>query len=179
MTSTEYVYTLALEQGKWYFGTSKDLAFRIAQHWRGEGSKWTQKYRACRVVAVQECPLGQGRALETATVAALICEKGWRDVRGGGWTAVDPTGPPQFVKKLEEYSRTKKDQGVASSSRETHLSMTDSAPPAIEFVEDNPPSESRCLARMHGARKVEDKQTMDVDMGTFASFPTDVVLDIN
>ena len=44
------IYVLSLEQGKYYVGETTDLDHRLAQHFAGQGSYWTQKHSAVRLI---------------------------------------------------------------------------------------------------------------------------------
>ena len=69
-TDREYVYTLQLSQGRFYVGMTAQLSFRIAQHWSGQGAKFSQRFKPICVLSVIEAAPGCGRALEQATYAA-------------------------------------------------------------------------------------------------------------
>ena len=84
------VYTLELEGGKWYVGSTRDLPTRIAQHYLGRGSLWTREHPPVRIADVVE----GGRAVEDAVTVALMARKGWRNVRGGSWCSLELLGMP-------------------------------------------------------------------------------------
>ena len=77
------VYVLELEQGKWYVGYTEQVCCRIAQHFMGRGSYWTQLHKPVRVVSLTKGP----QELEDPSTIALMAEKGWRNVRGGSWSS--------------------------------------------------------------------------------------------
>ncbi len=70
---TGVVYTLELEEGYWYVGWSRDPTTRIASHFLGCGSKWTQLHPP---IAVASVVLGD-ELLENLTTIALMCRHGW------------------------------------------------------------------------------------------------------
>ena len=80
-----YVYTLELEDGKFYVGFTEDLCTRIAQHFLGRGALWTREHKPIRVLSVAPGP----KELEDPTTIALMAQKGWRNVRGGAWTSIE------------------------------------------------------------------------------------------
>ena len=80
---TGWVYTLKLERGSFYVGFTRNLEYRIAQHFLVRGSDWTRMFKPLEVVAV-----AQGdEELEQAQTLAMMCRFGWRKVRGGRYTS--------------------------------------------------------------------------------------------
>jgi hypothetical protein len=99
MEKRGHVYVLELEGGNWYIGWSADLHTRIASHFLGAGSKWTQLHRPVSVHSVKPgCTL-----LETCTTVSLMCQYGWERVRGGSYCNVDMAKPPACIAKAEHY----------------------------------------------------------------------------
>ena len=94
-----YVYTLELRDGKWYVGHSKDLDYRIACHFDGEGAKWTKQHKPIRVVDVQP----GDTMIEQLTTIAMMVQHGWQNVRGGPWCMVDMPAPPTPLVKLDNF----------------------------------------------------------------------------
>lgn len=47
-----YIYTLQLEQNKYYIGKTLNSDFRIEQHFQSDGSLWTKKYRPLNVIEI-------------------------------------------------------------------------------------------------------------------------------
>ena len=84
------VYTLELEGGKYYVGFTEDVPRRIAEHWLQRGSLWTRTHRPVRVLEV----VPGGTDLEAAKTIALMCDKGWRNVRGGPWCSLEMRSMP-------------------------------------------------------------------------------------
>ena len=103
-----YVYTLQLESGRYYVGWSQDIQTRIASHWLGVGAKWTQLYKPVEIVDVKE----GGTLLETLTTIALMCEKGYANVRGGSYCHVEMTKPPACITKALHYATYRKDAEI-------------------------------------------------------------------
>ena len=109
--SSSVVYVLeCASQGdgpSFYVGHTDSLARRIAQHFLGTGSQWTKKYKPQRVLSVQE----GGKALETAITVQLMCEKGYKNVRGGGWCKMEITEPSFFqeARNWERYASSRQD----------------------------------------------------------------------
>ena len=48
-TSTNYIYVLKLEQGKYYIGKTNNIKRRYMEHLQGSGASWTAKYKPMRL----------------------------------------------------------------------------------------------------------------------------------
>jgi len=93
--SEGFVYSLGLEDGRYYVGWSADPATRIAQHFLGRGAQWTRTHAPVKVLSV----VPGGLELEDATTIAMMIRHGWRKVRGGKWLSVQmPCAPPPILK---------------------------------------------------------------------------------
>ena len=80
------VYVLLCEDETYYIGHTLDLERRIAQHFLGRGSGWTMLHPPLRVLDIY--PQGS-RELENAVTISLMCQHGYRNVRGGSWVSVE------------------------------------------------------------------------------------------
>jgi predicted GIY-YIG superfamily endonuclease len=74
------VYVLELEGGNWYVGKTHNLNVRLAQHWSGDGAKWTRLFKPIRLVKVSMTETEQEITNE------YILLYGKDNVRGGNWT---------------------------------------------------------------------------------------------
>ena len=92
-----FVYTLELEDNKWYIGYSEEVDFRIACHFSGQGSEWTKQHKPVRIVDVQPGDL----QIEELTTLAMMAKHGWQNVRGGLWCARIMSDPPSCMAKLQ------------------------------------------------------------------------------
>ena len=169
MEEKEYVYVLQLTQGRFYVGYTQSLSYRIAQHFSGQGgAKFTTKYPPERVLSVIEAAPGNGRALESATYAALACQYGWERVRGAGHCQVEMTKPPQFLRKLEAFSaaqlapKPKKDMVDASSPGEADQSPIVPTHVGVQLMEDRSPLEGSGLCGVVCTGKVHDEDLRQV-----------------
>ncbi len=116
MEKPGFVYVLELEGGNWYVGWSADLHTRIASHFLGAGSKWTQLHRPISVHSVRP----GDTMLETCVTVALMCKHGWERVRGGSYCNVEMTKPPACIAKAQHYATFKcGDTGHTDTSAET------------------------------------------------------------
>ncbi len=48
-----YIYTLQLEQGKYYIGKTKNPHFRLESHFNSNGSEWTKLYKPIKVIELK------------------------------------------------------------------------------------------------------------------------------
>ena len=48
-----YIYTLLLENGKYYIGKTKNPSFRIEEHFNSTGSTWTKLYKPVEVIEIK------------------------------------------------------------------------------------------------------------------------------
>ena len=91
LTDTDYVYVLALEDDKYYVGTSKDLHSRLYQHFNGSGARWTKLHKP---IYVYEVTLG-GRNEERIKTLEIMRKHGWENTRGAVWSVCDMKNPPK------------------------------------------------------------------------------------
>ena len=47
-----FIYTLKLEQGKYYVGKTNNPEFRIENHFNSNGSEWTKKYKPLKILEI-------------------------------------------------------------------------------------------------------------------------------
>ena len=80
ITIHSLVYVLELEGSNWYVGKTHHLNVRLAQHWSGDGAKWTRLYKPVRLVRVSMTETEQEVTNE------YIGLYGKDNVRGGNWT---------------------------------------------------------------------------------------------
>jgi hypothetical protein len=76
----EHIYVLELAEGKYYVGKTKNSDVRIGQHFEGDGSVWTKKYKPIKVLDVKICFTVFD---EDNTTISYMKEKGICNVRGG------------------------------------------------------------------------------------------------
>ena len=86
-----------------------DVYRRICQHFTGNGSLWTKKYKPLHVVSCQE----GGKALESAVTASLVATKGFQNVRGAGYCQVEMQ-EPDWVLQAKDYQAWKSKPKVSS-----------------------------------------------------------------
>lgn len=93
-----YVYTLILENDKYYVGFTRDLELRIHQHCQAGGSEWCIENRPISVLSVQE----GNENLEIAQTALMMSLYGWENVRGASYCKVNMNRPPPFMESRNQ-----------------------------------------------------------------------------
>jgi predicted GIY-YIG superfamily endonuclease len=86
------IYVLLLEHGKIYVGyTERENGERFIEHFDGNGSKWTQKYKPIEVIEFRKGTLEDERIVTLEYMKAY----GWYNVRGSCYCQVEMTTPPK------------------------------------------------------------------------------------
>jgi predicted GIY-YIG superfamily endonuclease len=84
------VYVLRLEDDCYYIGSSYTLNQRLAQHWGGNGAKWTRLHKPIEVVEVIYPAV---KTTENETTKRYMEKFGADKVKGGSWCRVgSPAG---------------------------------------------------------------------------------------
>ena len=78
---------------------------RIASHFLGAGSLWTQLHKPLQVVKV----VPGDTMLESCITIQLMVQMGWQNVRGGSFVKVEMTKPPACLAKAMHYATFKQD----------------------------------------------------------------------
>lgn len=98
------LYVLALKQGKYFVGHTRDLKRTLRKHEYGRGTEWTRKYKAIGLVEAipVECPSGVMRKRRDIDPLVVDCfgRYGTANVRGGSFSAVDEE---EHLKALIRY----------------------------------------------------------------------------
>ena len=82
-----YVYTLRLQGGRRYVGSTSNINQRLNKHFSGRGSQWTQRYHPVAVESVQRCRTRESsRAAERIVYRNTSAYHGRSTVRGAGYT---------------------------------------------------------------------------------------------
>ena len=116
MEKQGFVYVLELEGDhapNWYVGWSADIQTRIASHFLGAGSKWSQLHRPVAVHSVRTgCTL-----LENCVTISMMCRYGWERVRGGSYCHVEMAKPPACIARAQHYASLKTDKTHTEETR--------------------------------------------------------------
>lgn len=92
-----FIYILQLEKEKFYIGfTERKDGERINEHFKGNGSEWTKKYKPLQLLELREC---KNIDEEDKTTLELMKKYGWWNVRGGRWVTIEMDGPPKELWK--------------------------------------------------------------------------------
>jgi hypothetical protein len=90
------IYTLQLEGGKYYVGRSYNVPKRLNQHYNGEGSVWTKKYKPIRLYEVF---LNKTKFDEDKYTLMYMSIFGVENVRGGSFCSVELGGADKYIIK--------------------------------------------------------------------------------
>lgn len=90
------IYTLQLEDGKYYVGRSYNVPKRLNQHYNGEGSVWTKKYKPIRLYEVF---LNKTKFDEDKYTLMYMSIFGIENVRGGSFCSVELGGADKYIIK--------------------------------------------------------------------------------
>lgn len=85
------IYVLALENGCYYVGQSCKFVERIAAHFQGKGSAWTQLHSPVAVLCAKTVRTRDWKVaeqFENRLTLFLMSKHGWQKVRGGFWSNV-------------------------------------------------------------------------------------------
>ena len=80
-----YIYTLQLEQGKYYIGKTNNPKFRLESHFCSNGSEWTKKYKPLKVLELK--PNCDDYDEDKITIQYMD-KYGINNVRGGSFVLV-------------------------------------------------------------------------------------------
>lgn len=83
-----YLYVLALNQGRYYVGTTTDINKRIQQHFEGNGSSFTRIYHPQKVVTTKVVDEDTACLQEDFEVKRLMIKYGIDNVRGGSYSTI-------------------------------------------------------------------------------------------
>ena len=101
----EYLYTLQLQDGKYYVGKSSDPDSRYLQHKKGSGAAWTKKYKPVKLL---DTKVLTGEHDETNLTKDLMKKYGIENVRGGSYTTLELDEATKTVLEREIRGNTDK-----------------------------------------------------------------------
>jgi cellular nucleic acid-binding protein len=81
------IYTLELENGKYYVGKTNDLSARLSEHFNGNGSEWTRMHKVLNVYSAKKVPSSESSAEETRQTSEMMLRFGANNVRGAEYTS--------------------------------------------------------------------------------------------
>ena len=88
------LYILELETGKYYIGKTYRDIVRINEHFDGQGSEWTKKYKPIKIVeTIADCDDYD----EDKYTIKYMAEKGIDNVRGGSFCTIHLSRPDKII----------------------------------------------------------------------------------
>lgn len=125
MLNVWIIYTLQLEDGCWYVGSTTTKAFKVRMnnHWLGtrKGAMWSRLHAPIKVHSIQtfdrSLTLSDITKLEDKRTLEVAAEYGYELVRGGGYCQMSPSWPVGAVTKKQN-----KKWDVAKARRELRAS---------------------------------------------------------
>jgi predicted GIY-YIG superfamily endonuclease len=96
-----YLYVLLLEDEKYYVGMTDDIGLRLWEHFKmgkKTGAAWTRKYSPLSVAHLSQHfgTMRDFKRLEKLATLRLARLKGFRNVRGGGFSLTTDDYPPAW-----------------------------------------------------------------------------------
>ena len=82
LDASGYVYTLQLQEGKYYVGYSANIIQRLLQHYQLKTTGWVSKYPPVDLIALSK----GDRIDETSQTLHMMQKYGIKNVRGGAYT---------------------------------------------------------------------------------------------
>ena len=79
------VYVLKLENENWYVGITYNLSTRMAQHWSGNGAKWTKLHKP---ISIEKVIYPASTEIENQTTLEYMERYGKEKVKGGNYCRV-------------------------------------------------------------------------------------------
>ena len=86
INSKTVIYKMDLENGKKYIGKTSDIDRRMEQHFSGNGSKVTKKFKPISGTVIDEVPGFFSNEIEHEYTEEYIEKYGYQNVRGGYYT---------------------------------------------------------------------------------------------
>lgn len=86
INSSTTIYKMNLENNKKYIGKTTNFEERIEQHFNGEGSKVTKKFKPVSAEVLDEVPGFFSSQIEHEYTEDYIDQYGYKNVRGGYYT---------------------------------------------------------------------------------------------
>ena len=100
-----YIYILQLEHGKYYVGKTSNPSFRLDSHFNSNGSAWTKKYNAIKLVElIPNCDDYD----EDKYTKVYMDKYGIDNVRGGSFVSIEL--PKSTIDHLKQMSNGTNDK---------------------------------------------------------------------
>jgi predicted GIY-YIG superfamily endonuclease len=95
----DYIYVLQLIDDRYYIGRSQNVLYRIEQHFNGDGSVYTKKFKPLKVVEIVEETTNEDERNKTIE---YIKKYTWEKVRGYVWCRIDYKNPVKIDNMILE-----------------------------------------------------------------------------
>lgn len=90
------IYTLELENNKYYVGLSSNLNQRLIAHIGKQGAAWTKLHHIKQLIDVKiSYSLEEALNSENEITLDLMKKHGWQNVRGGKFCRCQMSAPPR------------------------------------------------------------------------------------
>jgi hypothetical protein len=100
-----YIYTLLLEQEKYYIGKTSNPKFRLESHFNSDGSEWTKIYKPIKILElIPDCDEYD----EDKYTRKYMDKFGIDNVRGGSFCQISLS--PEVISMLEKMKKTVNDE---------------------------------------------------------------------
>jgi len=101
-----YIYVLELVEERYYIGRTCNFIQRMEEHFTGEGSIYTKKYKPIKIIEVKEEKTKYDERDKTLEYMDMY---GWKKVRGYAWCGIELTKKPK-VTNIDKICVIKKDK---------------------------------------------------------------------
>ncbi len=101
-----YIYVLELVDSRYYVGRTCNFIQRMEEHFTGEGSIYTKKYKPIKIIEVIE---EKSKYDERDKTIEYMDMYGWKKVRGYAWCGIELTKKPK-IRNIDEICVEKKDK---------------------------------------------------------------------
>lgn len=85
----DYIYVLELVEGRYYIGRSQNVLERIENHFSGNGSLYTKKFKPLKVIEIVE----EKTNFDERNKTEYMSKYSWEKVRGYVWCRTDYKNP--------------------------------------------------------------------------------------
>lgn len=89
-----YIYVLELVEERYYVGRTCNFIQRMEEHFTGEGSIYTKKYKPIKIIEVIEEKTKYDERDKTLEYMDMY---GWKKVRGYAWCSIELTKKPKIT----------------------------------------------------------------------------------
>ncbi len=140
----QYIYTLALEDGCYYVGSTTNPEHRIHQHMEGSGTEWTRRHK---FKEVQTMMRKRHAFEELTTTLELMKTHGAERVRGDIFTQMELSA--QQLRLIEAMIRSDENRCFVCGSKQHFAYECTAESRSCARCGRNNHTEDKCYARTH------------------------------